>query len=55
MSDVALFVAGSIVTAMVTVGLIALFYAAVLDGRTEQRRKSKGVESRREPEDRRHG
>ncbi len=48
MSDVGIFVAGCIVTAMVVAGLIALFYAAVLDGRTEQRRKSRGVEPQRE-------
>jgi len=48
MNDVGLFIAGCIVTAIVVAGLIALFYAAVLDGRTEQRRKSKGVEPQRE-------
>lgn len=48
MSDVALFVTGCIVTAIVAVGLMALAYAAVLDGRTEERRKNEGVEPRRD-------
>ena len=48
MSDVGIFIAGCIVTAIVVAGLIALFYAAVLDGRTEQRRKSQGVEPHHE-------
>jgi hypothetical protein len=47
MSDVGLFIAGCIVTAIVVAGIAALFYAAVLDGRIEERRRSAGVQDDR--------
>ncbi|CAN5918956.1 hypothetical protein BH23ACT10_BH23ACT10_02550 [soil metagenome] len=44
MSDAALFVVGSIVTLIAVTGLVALWYAAVVDGRTEERRAPLGDE-----------
>lgn len=51
MSDLGLFIAGSVVTAIVVVSLVALFYAAILDGRFEEQSRTDVVQPGRESGD----